>query len=95
MSVSTTRKGKKAKASSANLTHILLRFKALLSPVFGLVDGPHNCVIEEGAGALNSSRRGWGIMGGRFNWEGGVAYVKWACWEEWERSGRGCFPQRV
>ncbi len=41
ISTSSTRKGKKAKASSANLTRFLLRFESLLSPVFGLVDGPH------------------------------------------------------
>ena len=40
-SISSTRKRKKAKASSANLTLFLLRFESLLSPVFGLVDGPH------------------------------------------------------
>ncbi len=38
---STTRKGKKAKTSSAHLARFLLRFEALLSPVFGLSDGPH------------------------------------------------------
>ncbi len=42
ISASSTRKGKKAKASSANLARFLLRFEYLLSPVFGLVDGPHN-----------------------------------------------------
>ena len=35
------RKGKKANASSAHLARFLLRFEALLSPVFGFADGPH------------------------------------------------------
>ncbi len=42
-----TRKGKKVKASSANLARILLRFEALLSPVFGLVEGPHTLLYEQ------------------------------------------------
>ncbi len=45
-STSSTRKGKKAKASSANLSRFLLLFEHLLSPVFGLVDGPHTRSVQ-------------------------------------------------
>ncbi len=45
-SSSTTGKGKKAKASSENLASFLLCFEALLSPVFGLADGPHTTTMK-------------------------------------------------
>ena len=38
---STTENRKEAKASSANIARALHGFRALLSPVFGLEDGPH------------------------------------------------------